>query len=103
MDRPPTRAPVAAELGEIEDGQTLNAVCPFCLGRASRHPVGGAKTMRFRLINDRLHDGEMEAVIACESGLCEPFAAECSLRVRSCPAWRFTDWEWLTLRLLSAP
>jgi hypothetical protein len=96
------RTAIAAELGEVEDGQTLNAICPFCCGVTTRHPAGGAKTMRFRLIEDRLHAGEKEAVIVCESGACEPFAAECSLRVRNHPAWRFTDWEWLAERLLPA-
>ena len=96
------RTAIASELGEIEDGQTLNAICPFCCGVTMRHSAGGAKTMRFRLIDDRLHEGEKEAVIVCESGACEPFAAECSLRVRNYPAWRFTDWEWLAERLLPA-
>lgn len=96
------RSAVAHELGEVQDGQTLNAVCPFCLGRTTRHPVGGARTMRFRLVDDRLHEGEQEAVIVCESGDCRPFAAECSLWIRTNPAWRFPDWEWLAQRLLPA-
>lgn len=96
------RSAVAAELGEIEDGHTLNAICPFCIGVTDRHPVGGAKTLRIRLVEDRLHKGEQEAVIVCEAGTCTPFAAECSLWVRGNPAWRFPDWDWLAERLLPA-
>lgn len=96
------RSAIAHELGEVEDGQTLEAVCPFCIGVTSRHPAGGAKTLRFRMVPDTLRAGEKEAVIVCESGLCEPFEVECSLRVKGKPAWRFPDWEWLAERLLPA-
>lgn len=96
------RSAIAAELGEIEDGHTLNAICPFCVGVTPRHPAGGAKTMRIRLVDDRLNPGHREAVIVCESGTCKPFAAECSLWVRDRPAWRFPEWDWLAERLLPA-
>lgn len=96
------RSAVASELGEIEDGHTLNAICPFCCGVTPRHPLGGAKTMRIRLVDDRLHPGHREAVIVCESGDCRPFSAECSLWVRGRPAWRFPEWDWLAERLLPA-
>lgn len=96
------RSAIAHELGEVEDGQTLEAICPFCCGVTSRHPAGGAKTLRFRMVADALRRGEKEAVIVCESGLCQPFMSECSVWVKGKPAWRFPDWEWLAERLLPA-
>jgi hypothetical protein len=95
------RTAVTAELGEIEDGQTLNAICPFCCGVTPRTPSGGARTLRFRLVESRLRPGEREALIVCEND-CRPFDREVDTWHRGRPAWPWSQWEWLAERLLPA-
>ena len=93
-------------LGDLEDGHTLNAICPFCLGRSPRNPVGGARTLRIRMVEvkHRKPEGDEhvidEPVVVCESGTCTPFAAEVSRWVKGKPAWPWPEWEWLAQRLL---
>lgn len=90
---------VLSKLGEIYDGQELDALCPFCLGVTFRHPAG-VRTLRVRVIESRRHDGE-EFVLVCENpGGCTPLAAECGLWVQGRPAWPWPDWDWLAARLL---
>lgn len=98
-------------LGEIVDGQLLDAICPFCLGVTPHHPAGGAKTMHFRLlpIPDQpatqghvAVTGLVDPVIRCENPVdCKPFAVECGLWVKGQPAWRWPEWEWLAKRLFT--
>lgn len=95
------RSAVTVELGEIEDGQTLNAICPFCVGVTPRTPAGGGKTLRFRLVESRLDKAEREALIVCEND-CQPFDAEVDTWHRGRPAWPWSQWEWLAERLLPA-
>jgi len=95
------RTTVTAELGEIEDGQTLNAICPFCMGVTPRTPSGGARTMRIRLVDSRIHGGSKEPLVVCE-GQCRPFDAEVDTWHRGKPAWPWSQWEWLAQRLLPA-
>jgi len=100
------RLSMATELGDLEDGHTLNAICPFCLGRSPRNPVGGARTLRIRMVEvkHRKPEGDEhvidEPVVVCESGTCTPFAAEVSRWVKGKPAWPWPEWEWLAQRLL---
>jgi len=98
-------------LGEIVDGQLLDAICPFCCGRTPHCPVGGAKTLHFRLLpipDKPATQGHVavtdlvDPVIVCENPVgCKPFAAECSLWVKSKPCWRWPEWEWLSVRLFT--
>ena len=94
------KAEMSQVLGEISDGQTLKALCPFCGGKDDTHPVGGAHTLRVRLIwmptsEDR---DAHEAAIICTGGSCEPSEAECGKRVRGLPVWPIAEWEWLAAR-----
>lgn len=98
------REDMAAVLGEIADGQTLDALCPFCGGKDGHHPNGGAKTLRVRNVplprmEDRDHH---EAVIMCVGGMCAPAENECGVYVRGLPAWPMSDWDWLAERLDAA-
>lgn len=93
-------------LGLLGDGQLLDVVCPWCGGRRSDAPVGGAKTMRVRA---QLPPGKPMAkvdpkdvrwLVVCESGSCVPPDAECGEWVRGRPAWPLkTEGEWLAQRL----
>lgn len=104
----PMRLSVAVLLGEVVEGQRLDALCPFCLGFGPASPAGGAKTLVFRRVPRRAglrpittaEDDGTEMVIVCESGTCNPFSAEVSLWVKGYPAWPWPDWEWLAARLL---
>lgn len=79
-------------LGEVLDGQVLDAICPWCDGRTNAHPAGGARTLRFRLVEDR---GEPFPLIVCEGGHCEP-GANSGHRWRGLPAWSlFNEGTWL--------
>jgi hypothetical protein len=100
------RLSMAAELGDLEDGHTLAAICPFCMGRTPKFPTGGAYTLRIRTVEvtHRMSNGEdleaHEPMVVCESGDCRPFAAECSRWIRGNPAWPWPEWEWLAQRLI---
>lgn len=93
------RSIILAKVGEVFDGQTLDAICPFCIGQtfAKRH----IRTMRVRLVDSRVREGEQEFVIVCENpDGCRPFAAECDMWVRGKPAWPWSQWDWLAERLI---
>jgi hypothetical protein len=93
---------ILSKLGEIYDGQALDAICPFCIGRTFRHP-SGEKTMRVRIVPSRIHEGETEFVVVCENpDGCHALASECDMWIRDRPAWPWSQWEWLALRLLPA-
>lgn len=98
------RSRMMVETGEIRDGQALEAICPFCVGRTTKTPTGGAKTLRIRLVPARAAVSttadETEPVIVCESGTCQPFDAEVSHWVKGAPAWPMPDWSWLSQRLI---
>lgn len=88
--------------GEFHDGQVLNAVCPFCCGRTFVKPAG-EKTLRVRIVPDHRDETKTEVVVACENpDGCRPFAAECGMWVKGRPAWPWSQWEWLSERLLRA-
>lgn len=96
---------ILVQLGEVADGQLLNAICPFCMGVTTRHPSGGARTLRFRFreIEDPKLGAVVDPLIVCENPTaCVPFAKEVALWHRGKPAWRWPDWDWLGERLLPA-
>jgi hypothetical protein len=86
----------AVLLGHVSDGQTLDAICPWCGGRTEAKPVGGAKTLRVRTLPNT---SPPEPVVVCEGGLCEPPSSDCGTWVRGRPAWRQHEWDWLADRL----
>jgi hypothetical protein len=94
------RSTILAKLGEVFDGQELDAICPFCVGRTFSKPAG-ERTLRVRLVPSRIVDGEQEFVVVCENEVgCKPFSAECDMWVKGRPAWPWSQWEWLAERLL---
>jgi hypothetical protein len=97
-------------LGLRVDGQLLDALCPWCGGRDARHPAGGARTMRVRLVvdwrdRDAAHaegrDVRLMPVVICEGVGCSPPAADADPDEawRGHPAWLQGDWEWLRGRI----
>jgi hypothetical protein len=95
------RDTVLLTLGEMHDGQMLDAICPFCIGRTYRKPAGEL-TLRVRVIPDRRRAGHTEAVVVCENpDGCTPFSSECGLWVNGRPAWHQAEWEWLAQRLIA--
>jgi hypothetical protein len=94
------RSTILAKLGEVFDGQELDAICPFCVGRTFSKPAG-ERTLRVRLVPSRIVEGEQEFVVVCENEVgCKPFSAECDMWVKGRPAWPWSQWEWLAERLL---
>lgn len=95
------RGEMARVLGEVFDGQTLTAMCPWCGGKDDRHPVGGARTLRVRLLwlPTPTDKDAHEPAIVCDGGRCEPPESDCGLWVKGKPAWPLAEWEWLGDRL----
>lgn len=94
---------VAAQLGEIHDGQVLDALCPWCGGRTERRPNGGDRTLVVYARGSRLEQVERAgdgAVIVCRGVNCEPPLGACGTRVGQHPAWPEREWDWLAKRLL---
>lgn len=87
-------------LGLLGDGQLLNTVCPFCGGRTSHHPIGGAKTLRVRAVLPKDVKRETAAIkatwlIVCE-GACEPKLSDVGEWHRGRPAWNIiNEGAWL--------
>lgn len=96
------RSLLLAKLGELYDGQTLEAVCPFCVGRTFRK-LFGALTMRVRIQPSRTREGETEVFVVCENpDGCTPFSSEVDLWIKDRPAWPMSRWPWLSDRLIPA-
>lgn len=94
---------IFTKIGEVFDGQELEALCPFCLGQTFKR-LFGERTMRVRLVESRVREGELEPVVLCENpDGCRPFAVECDMWVGSKPAWPLSRWGWLAERLLPIP
>lgn len=94
-------------LGLLGDGQLLDALCPWCDGRTSATPTGGARTLRIRAqlpVGQRnlakVDPKDVGWFVVCEGGLCEPPDADCGARLRGRPAWPLSsEGEWLAQRL----
>ena len=80
-------------LGLFTDGQLLAGTCPWCGGRSSRTPVGGAQTLRVRSMLG------VGAVVVCEGRMCEPPSADVGTWFRGLPAWPMSEWSWLADRI----
>lgn len=95
------RTRIARALGEVVDGQTLKATCPFCGGKDDTHPVGGALTLRIRLMPmpTRADPQAQLPMVVCEGGHCNPTSHDCGTRWRGKPAWPIHEWEWLAAQL----
>lgn len=105
---------VARELGEVHDGQLLDALCPWCGGRTEHGD--GERTLVVYASRERRHvaaDAEDQVaakvgaraadegpVIVCRGVYCEPPAQDCGTRVGDRPAWPEREWEWLAKRLV---
>ena len=96
------RSTILAKLGEVYDGQRLEAVCPFCVGRTFEK-LAGARTLTVRVVPSTTGHGGWAIVVVCENPVgCTPFAKECDLWVKGNPAWPIHRWGWLADRLLPA-
>jgi len=88
---------VAVALRLITDGQVVGD-CPWC---------GGVRAMKLRYvrqINPETGAYENDPRIVCQSSyVCDPPSMACDpqLQVRGRPAWRYTDWEWLSAQMVA--
>lgn len=90
-------------LGEVFDGQQLDAVCPFCMGRANGMMFGEI-TLHIRLIPSTANPEHVDFAVVCENpNGCTPFANEVDVWLWGRPAWRFQRWAWLADRLIRRP
>jgi len=94
---------VATQLGEVYDGQLLDALCPWCGGRTERRPTGGERTLVVYARQSRRdaegtkHEGP---VIVCRGVNCTPPESACGTSVGAHPAWPEREWDWLSKQLL---
>lgn len=105
---------VALQLGEVHDGQSLAAICPWCMGRTEHYPLGGQRTLVVYARQSRAEQaGEAEPdeekkkreksrgpMIVCQGTNCTPPDSVCGTHVGGRPAWPEREWEWLAKRLL---
>lgn len=94
---------VATQLGEVHDGQLLDALCPWCQGRTERRPNGGERTLVVYARGSRLDQATGHGdgpVIVCRGVNCDPPTSSCGTRVGSHPAWPEREWDWLAKQLL---
>jgi hypothetical protein len=94
------QASLLLTLGEVFDGQELDAVCPFCMGRTFER-LAGEITMRIRIVESRTDPDAWEFLVVCENPTtCQPFSNEVDLWHEGKPAWRMQRWAWLAERLI---
>jgi hypothetical protein len=80
-------------LGMLPDGQLLDALCPWCDGRTTTAPAGGARTLRVRMLADG------RPAVVCE-GTCEPPEHDVGAEWRGRPAWPLeAEGAWLAGRI----
>lgn len=97
----PLTATTARLLGDVREGQVINAVCPWCGGRAEGGLVG-ERTMSLRYPDHRdEEEGDVpeDPLIVCRGLACEPPAASCGTRWQEHPAWPRREWDWLASQL----
>jgi hypothetical protein len=112
---------IATHLGEVHDGQVLEALCPWCNGRTPSRPAGGALTLvvmdRARRAtstpsaDDAVRPGEddrRQPLIVCRGTSCTPPDSDVGLWLgpddgARRPAWPMREWDWLAQRLLPVP
>ena len=101
---------VASVVGEIVDGQVLDALCPWCGGRSQKRPTGGARTLVVRApgqpttgarpemtsLAEVVDDGPL---IVCSGTNCSPPPSAVGMRVGGQPAWPWREWDWLARQL----
>lgn len=83
---------VARAVCMVYDGQVLDVLCPWCDGRTTETPAGGAKTWRVMLL-----PGDLVAIVC--AGLCEPSAGDVGTWWHGQPCWPIARWDWLAKRL----
>lgn len=76
------RAGLARHFSEVDDGQHLATLCPYC----------DQDKLFVRKIGRK---DNPDAVIRCESGTCEPGEQYCGTWHRNLPAWPMHEWDWL--------
>ena len=93
------RVLMLGKLGELVDGQTLDAVCPFCNG-STGPGHRDVRTLRVRVARATGGRGGPEPLIVCENVAgCTVLAGEAGVWVRGNPAWPVAEWDWLAKRL----
>ena len=86
----------ASFLGDVLDGQVLDAVCPWCEGRTEHAPLGGERTLRVVAPGARRRGVAAEPPLLVCLGLnCEPGPQYCGSRYQCQPAWPEWEWQWL--------
>ncbi len=98
----------AAALGEIVDGQVLDALCPWCGGRTARRLMGGERTLVVHAgptaVTTQQSDADQGVGwprIVCHGMNCTPPASACGAQVHGQPAWPEREWDWLAKQLVS--
>lgn len=96
----------AQALGEIVDGQLLDALCPWCGGRTERRPMGGERTMVVHAGPTAVTTQEAPEErgagwprIVCHGLNCSPPASACGTTWRGQPTWPEREWDWLAKQL----
>lgn len=109
---------VAGHLGEVYDGQVLDAICPWCGGRTEEQPIGGVQTLvvfdrhtRSEQATGRPDDADRDPgpLIVCKGLNCTPPASAVGApdsaerqRAGGRPAWPMREWDWLAKQLVAA-
>ena len=100
---------VASTVGEILDGQVIDALCPWCRGRSEKRPNGGERTLMVAAPGQASTGARPEAtapgqgdgpLVVCHGTNCAPPDSACGRRLRGMPAWPEREWDWLAKQLL---
>ncbi|MHB1063542.1 MAG: hypothetical protein ACYC1Z_03450 [Georgenia sp.] len=99
---------VATMLGEIVDGQVLDALCPWCTGRSEKRPTGGDRTLVVHapaVTSTASRSGRAGAddgpVVVCHGTNCTPPSSSVGTWIGEQPAWPEREWDWLAKQLLA--
>lgn len=80
------RAGLARHFSEVDDGQHLATLCPYC----------DQPELYVRTIGPK---DNTTPVIRCESGTCEPDQHHCGTWHRNLPAWPLHEWDWFAKQI----